>query len=210
MLIASLHLQVQPYTSRRRGFTLAEMLVSIGVLTILIGLVMALTHLLRGGASQVRCLYNLTQIRTALVTYVQDYRIYPDPDSLKTSPTMTWEGVLANAGLIGRDPDIFRCPADNIMYPTVNSSYDWRDTGNAATTLAGHPFGDTQRENFALAYDVGIGFHAKGKVNVVKLDGSALAMDQSTYFNDMVLPVRDGAGTGGTGTTGSGTVLSGQ
>jgi len=182
------------------------MLVSVGVLTILIGLVLALTHVLRGGASQVRCLSNLSHIRNALVAYVTDNRTLPYPYSLKTSPTMTWEGVLANAGYIGKDPDIFRCPADNIIFPTVNSSYDWRDTGNPATTLAGHAFGDTQRENFALAYDVEIGFHAKGKVNVVKLDGGALAMDQSNYFKDMVFPIRDAAGTTSGGT---GTVLSG-
>src|SRR6185369_4182357 len=109
--------------------------------------------------------------------YVHDYRLYPDPDSLKTSPTMTWEGVLADAGYVGRDPDIFRCPADSFSFPAINSSYDWRDTGNPATTLAGHPFNDTKRGNFALAYDVAIGFHDRGRVNVVRLEGNALAMD---------------------------------
>lgn len=117
--------------------------------------------------------------------YSQDNRGFlPDPVACKTS----WERLLAR--YLGDPPEFFRCAADDELYPTMGSSYDWRDTGSTDTTLAGRKVTDVNRGFVVLAFEALPGWHKRKKMNAVRLDGSAEAMDQEPCLKDIVTPLR--------------------
>ena len=112
---------------------------------------------------------------------------FPDPQALDQS----WEKCLS---AYISNPDPFRCPGDQEIYPILGSSYDWRDTGVFQTTLAGRAFYDMNRSNAVLAFESLPGWHAKQKMNAAFLDGSAQVMDQQACLADLQSPIRDAAG----------------
>src|SRR3954463_14343135 len=58
----------------RRGFTLVELLVVIGVIALLMALLLPVLSRARESANQVKCLSNVRQIAAALVSYANDNR----------------------------------------------------------------------------------------------------------------------------------------
>ena len=178
---------------RGRGFTLVEVLVVIAIISLVIGLLLVALSRVRRSGHSVQCLANLQRIGQAFNQYTLDHggRL-PDPFANHTS----WEGALA-AYL--PTPGVFRCPADQEVGPALGSSYDWRDTGDPATTLAGRYVTDVTRPaEVVLAFDALPGWHDRKKVNVVRLDGAALTLDQSAFFADLVREVGAAAPTTGT------------
>jgi prepilin-type N-terminal cleavage/methylation domain-containing protein len=119
-------------SSRRRGFTLVELLVVIGVIAILIGLLMPTLSRARESARRVACLSNARQLATAVTAYVTDNRQFlPEAASSNSiesslSPrargTAAWSSlggekyVLPSIGAllekyVGRDGNMWRCPS---------------------------------------------------------------------------------------------------
>ena len=63
--------------SRRRAFTLVELLVVVGIVAMLIALLMPALARARTHAREVHCGANLRSVGQAMTMYVQNYRYYP-------------------------------------------------------------------------------------------------------------------------------------
>jgi prepilin-type N-terminal cleavage/methylation domain-containing protein len=164
-------------TARRQGFTIVELLVVMGIIALLLGILIPVISRAQAASRSVTCISTLHNIGHAFQLYAGDNKMtYPDPGSVGYS----WEQLL--------EPYFraqFRCPSDGELFPTVGSSYDWRDTPDASTTLAGVPMAAIKRPNLVLAFESLPGWHAKGKMNAVLTDGSALTMDQDACLSDL-------------------------
>ena len=178
-------LRPHPAAGRRPsqiGFTLVELLVVIAILAILLSLVLAALARARASASAVACCANLRQIGVALHVYAGDNAgRLPDPGESGIS----WETSIRYCNL-----NVLRCPADDEVFPAVGSSYDWRDTGDPDTTLAGRPI-TKARGDAVLAFETLPGWHNRKKMNAVRVDGSALIMEERDCLGDLqISPLR--------------------
>jgi hypothetical protein len=83
------------------------------------------------------------------------------------------------------DRRIFHCPSDSELFSQLGSSYDWRDTGDPATTLANRNLSQIVRNDAVMAFDALPGWHMVNRVQVVRIDGSTELMNQKDYYLDM-------------------------
>jgi hypothetical protein len=162
------------------------MLICLGIITILTVLVLPLIAKSRASAQSLTCLSHLRQIGNAFIQYAADNdKRLPDPFEMQIS----WEQTLRK---YLPDNEVFRCPADGELFPSIGSSYDWRDTPRPDTTLAGRLITDSNRPDPVLAFEALPGWHVKGRMNAVTLSGAGLSMDQEECLEDLQLPIRPG------------------
>ena len=163
---------------RARGFTLVELLVVIAILAILLSLMLGALARARASASAMACCSNLRQIGVAFHVYAGDHlgRL-PDP----ADSGVSWETSIRVCNM-----QMLRCPADEEIYPAVGSSYDWRDTGNPDTTLAGRLI-TKARSDAVLAFETLPGWHNLRQMNAVRVDGSAVVMESKDCLRDLQL-----------------------
>jgi|SRR6185295_16073211 len=172
-------LRVCASTAARRGFTLIELLVVIAILALLLSLILGALARARASASAVACCANLRQIGMAFHVYAGDHQgRLPDP----TENGISWE-----TSLHFYSPQVLRCPADEEIFQAVGSSYDWRDTGDPITTLAGRTI-TKARSDAVLAFETLPGWHNLRQMNAVRIDGSARVMEAKDCLRDLQLP----------------------
>jgi prepilin-type N-terminal cleavage/methylation domain-containing protein len=175
----------RPRRGAARAFSLIELLVVVAIIAVLIGIVSASLAKARTTAEAVDCVARLRQIALGFHLYANDNKgRLPDPFANGT----TWEQSLAP--YVSRYPTVFRCNADRELAPALGSSYDWRDTGNERTTLAGRPLTDAARYGVVLTFEALPGWHAKRSMNAALADASARAMPQDECFTDLATPLR--------------------
>ena len=171
------------------------MLSSLGIITLLAGLLLPFIGRSRSSAQSVSGLAQLRQIGSAFVQYAADNdKSLPDPFAMQKS----WEQLLRQ--YVGNNTDVFHCPGDNELFPSIGSSYDWRDTGRPETTLSGKQIDDTNRQDAVLAFEALPGWHGRARMNAVLLNGSAQSMNEELCMADIQSPIRkmaeESSGTG--------------
>jgi len=99
---------------RRAAFTLAELLVVIGIIVILIGLLLPALSVARDRALRTACMSNLRQLGGCLYEYANAFNDHL-PNGNSPEVTIDYDGanqVMTDFNsLIVRDPAVFHCPA---------------------------------------------------------------------------------------------------
>src|SRR5687768_7696817 len=85
--------------SRLHGFTLVELLVVIGLISILIALLLPVIAKAKSAANATACLSNLRQMATAWTMYVSENRghLVRYVDKLPATPDVAWNGYWLGA-----------------------------------------------------------------------------------------------------------------
>ncbi|MGC4031145.1 MAG: type II secretion system protein [Tepidisphaeraceae bacterium] len=172
------------HRSGHRGFTLVELLLVVGIIVVLAGIAFPAIVAVRKASVSTACLSNLRHLAMAFQQYgMAGNGDMPDPFLNKKS----WE-----ASLTPYVPDLkmFICSADAEVAPAIGSSYDWRDTAKADTTLAGRQLTSVRRSEAVLVFDALPGWHGKRRINVALIDGSTRQMDEQDCFKDLGTPIR--------------------
>lgn len=169
---------------RRHAFTMVELLTVIAILGVLLAILLPVLGRARTAGQSVTCLSNLRQISIGFQLFAeQNNNTLPDPAQTQVS----WEQSISPYVQIRT---AFNCPADSELFAAVGSSYDWRDTGKPDTTLAGRDLNSIRRSDAVMAFDALPAWHTRNWLNVVRVDGSALSMNQDEWFTNMDLSVQ--------------------
>ncbi|MBL7224270.1 MAG: prepilin-type N-terminal cleavage/methylation domain-containing protein [Candidatus Brocadiae bacterium] len=98
---------------RRRGLTLAELILTLAVLAVLILVLVPTLIWRREESRRIRCRTNLNQLAKAFATYTWDRWFYPCPLGRGTVPNdyngAEWLAALHWSGIVP-EPSVFLCP----------------------------------------------------------------------------------------------------
>lgn len=160
----------------RRGFTLVELLVAIGVIAILTGIAIPSLSIARARADAARCLGNLRSLGVALNSYLSDNQMTMPP--LAAARADRSEDVAVIDNTLDRYVDnakVFTCPAGRKLAETTGTSYFWNSALSGQTVASLNFFGFvTDLSKIPILVDKeGWHRHTEDKVNHLFADGHA-------------------------------------
>jgi len=171
-------------SGRAPAFTLLETLVVILIVGVLLSVVVVSVGKSRKSATGSACLSQLRQVTMGLRQYaVENRQVLPDPATTGVPWTRSIQSYVGGTST-------FVCPGDSEVAPVSGVSYDWRDTGDPATTMAGRALDQGARLWAVLTFESLPGWHAAGTINAGRMDGSTHVMDEGVCFKDLLTPVR--------------------
>ncbi len=94
-----------------RGFSLPELLVTIGIIALLVSIILSPLRSARRHAQATRCGTQLQQIGVALENTLNEYKFYPVWDDAGSPKRYTWIDVLVQRGLLN-NANTGYCPED--------------------------------------------------------------------------------------------------
>ena len=167
-----------------RAFSLLEVVVVIVILGVALAIFLPSLVQSRRSVQTGVCLSQLRSLGVGLRQYaLANGGLLPDPAVTGVSWARSIQRHVT-------DQSAFVCPSDNEVAPVAGCSYDWRDTGDPATTMAGRSLDKVNRTNAVLVFDSLPDWHAPKKINIARLDGSSHTVDAAECFKDLLLPVR--------------------
>jgi len=112
---------------RRRGFTLVELLVVIGIIALLVSILLPALNKAREDAKRVRCLSNQRQLVMAWQMYASDNKGHIVSSNTPFYPSTPWWYWAAGGNTLDclyngklwpylKNYDVYKCPNDRIMY----------------------------------------------------------------------------------------------
>ena len=123
--------EAMPKTSNRKAFTLVELLVVIGIISLLMGILLPSLSRAQAYAQKVTCMSNMRQVYVELQLYSNANRgwLFPMRDAAPwtygyvgptTDPSQVWTTMV-----FGKcDPPIMICPTDNGNFPDMEENGD--------------------------------------------------------------------------------------
>lgn len=171
------------------GFTLIELIITISIIAVLVGLLFPALSRAKASQSRATCLSNLHQIATAFACYAQDNDGF-GPDDYSDQ---TWDALIWPYLKIER---VYLCPEDEDGYDEdFGTSYEWRDTFAVAVNhpeyaLSGRDLLSARPASLVLVFDAVIGWHAPDAVNVALLDASATSMSAEDFTANLATPIQ--------------------
>ena len=165
--------------TRMRAFSAADLLIAIGIIAVLSALLLTGVSRARMAAQSTHCQANLHVFGVCFTQYtMENDGRYPTPLAAGRS----WESLLQP---YLHDSSTFHCMADEELFPAVGSSYDWRDTPNPMSTLAGRRISDITRGDAVLAFESLPGWHGRHLMNAVYLNGSVASLLDDVCLVDL-------------------------
>jgi prepilin-type processing-associated H-X9-DG protein/prepilin-type N-terminal cleavage/methylation domain-containing protein len=119
--------------ARRRAFTLVELLVVIGIITVLVSILFPVLSRVRQHARAVQCAANLHAIGHALTLYTQQYSYYPGMAGADVGLPDAAVWPVRLRAFLGGSKEVFYCPAQD-------ERSRWSEDGPAPVVPAGGAF----------------------------------------------------------------------
>lgn len=148
---------------RKRGFTLVEMLVAIGIIALLMAIGWPVMASARARARRTQCVSNLRQIGMAVNMYADNHEgFFPFASVMPSTEEDNGMGRICDRLAPYTSPGLFECPSDRATDPKYlhgsyfegeGSSYEWAEILNGMQSGEKLPFRRMQLNDMPAVRD---------------------------------------------------------